>query len=385
MFMFKKRIVKVIIWVVAMLSLLNFGISSAEIFIGDNVIIYENNYSFFSEKILDDSKANTIITLNRYYSEYDSTKFYSSVTPSSGTQTNLIRYRMNCYGYAFCNILYGNTYVNAFAQGYKQQPGEFAKTVDKCNTVNNVVVGNSSQTMTNVVSNMQLDASRFGYTITQYSPTSSTVNQYGTGKRLIAVVTGNSDYHFYMQHSNGTWSHKPGSSNVTNLSLSDNSTVLTNSNILSLANSGAYAGGQLRFYIITKDAVIDKPHSSRCCDSWPCGHSQNTLYYLDQAGDYMKTSTSVATGCKDGRFDFNYNHDFYCFVPPSTGTYTITTHTNSSADIDCKIYDENGGSLYNATNTGAVNVSLSLTVGKRYFFDVYNYSKTVVTYTFSIS
>ncbi|MBR6274953.1 MAG: hypothetical protein IKR27_08125 [Lachnospiraceae bacterium] len=347
------------------------------------------NDIFFDDELfvdIDDnnSKASTVITLNKYYSEYNPTKFNATTTPSEGTYTDEIQYRMNCYGYAFCNILFGHAYIDQHG-GYKQEPGEFAKTSDKGLTVNNVVLYNSSQTMNNVFNNMQLDASRLGYTLTQYHPSSSTVSQYGTSSRLIAVVTGYKDYHFYMQHNDGTWSHKPGSLGVTNKSLSDNSTILTNSNIISLARSGQYSGGQLCFYIITKDSVIDKPHSSRCCNTWPCTHSQNSLFYMEKAGDHMKTSASISIGNKSGRFDFSNDHDYYYFVPTSTRTYTFTTTNYSSADIDCRVYDENGGSIYNAVNTGAVNFSISLTVGKRYYFDIYNYSKTTITYTFSIS
>lgn len=128
---------------------------------------------------------------------------------------------MNCYGYAFGHILHGAAMYLGNG-GYKQQPGEFAKTDDKDETVINIVKGDPSASMNNVVANMRLDANRLGYMLNEYVPTTATVAQYGTAGRLIAVVTGSNDYHFYMQHNDGTWSHKRGSMAVTNKSIASN-------------------------------------------------------------------------------------------------------------------------------------------------------------------
>ena len=75
---------------------------------------------------------------------------------------------------------------------------------------------------------------------------------------MIALVnrTDGEGYHFYMQHSDGTWSHKPGNLNVTNKAIYNNSTgsqliltdiTLTNENIYFYANSGLYQNGNLKF------------------------------------------------------------------------------------------------------------------------------------------
>jgi len=323
------------------------------------------------------------ISRSLYYSKYDPTKYNNSgSTPTVGTVTNLIQYRMNCYGYAFGYILNGSTTVTQDG-GYKQQPGEFASTANKANTVMNTVYGNPAASMANVVSNMRLDASRLGFTLTEYSTSSSTVAQYGTSSRLIAVVTGADDYHFYMQHNDGTWSHKPGSNKVINTSL-DSGIILTNSNIKALANEGSYANGALKFFVISKTAVVDYSHGVHCCLYWPCSHTQSTLYLKELAGDYLQTSKTKYTGSTSARIDFAQDHDVYCFTPSTTETYTVTTTCSSGADLDCKLYDNAGVVIGQSMALGQVSMTVTLVAGQKYYFDVYNYSKTVTDYSFNI-
>lgn len=314
------------------------------------------------------------IKTNKYYSKYDPDKFNNlGDSPSVGQQTDLIQYRMNCYGYAFSNILNGKAKVNKYG-GYKQQPGDFAKSDDKSKVKNNIVENNPQRSMANIVSNLKLDAKRMGYTITEYNP-SSTVAQYGDSSRLIAVVTGKQDYHFYMQHNDGKWSHKPGSAEITNLSLTSKK-VLTNSNIKIYANEGAYKNGSLKFFIITKAAVIDQPHSDR---------SLNLLYHKELAGDYFKTAVTKTTGSTSARIDFAKDHDVYCFKATSTKTYTIKTSGSSESDLDCKIYDATGSLLKTNTAVGEANTTISLSAGRTYFIDIYNYKQKVTNYVFTIS
>jgi len=51
------------------------------------------------------------------------------------------------------------------------------------------------------------------------------VNQYDvlpSGSYKVALVFSNDDYHWYRQNPDGTWSHKPGITQVTNLDASGN-------------------------------------------------------------------------------------------------------------------------------------------------------------------
>lgn len=324
------------------------------------------------------------IKSNIYYSKYDPSKFNNTgAEPVYGSLTDHIQYRMNCYGYAFGHILHGAAMYLGNG-GYKQQPGEFAKTDDKDEAVINIVEDDPSASMNNVVANMRLDANRLGYMLNEYVPTTATVAQYGTVGRLIAVVTGLKDYHFYMQHNDGTWSHKRGSGPVTNKSIASNVT-LTNANIRTRANEDAYANGELRFFVITRPATWDYPHAYHCCLDWPCSHAQSTLYYLDIAGDYFQTASTMTSGSKSARIDYAKDNDVYRFVPSTSKTYTITTTCSSGADLNCKIYDAYGSLLTQNVSVGQVDITLTLQAGKTYYFDVDNYSKTVTDYTITIS
>lgn len=310
--------------------------------------------------------------VNRYFSEYSPEKF-NVKTGDFPTQ-----YRMNCYGYAFGNILYYGDYTNI----YRQQPGDFVSTSDKSKLKSNSSY-NPVTKMENIVNNIKLDASRLGYTMSEYVPSGSIVSQYGANSRLIALVTGISDYHFYMQHNDGTWSHKPGATEVTNLTLdsidSDMPVYLTNENIISSANQGSYSGGQLKFFVITRDAVPDHPH----------GKSNNisacTLYYKDIAGDLMFTSTDISVGTKQASIDYYDDVDYYAFTPNSTKKYTLSTACNSGYDIDGAIYDSNGNLISKIINSGQINQTFDLNVGKRYFVEIYNFSKMPCEYTITIS
>jgi len=313
--------------------------------------------------------------VNKYFSEYSPDSF-NDTTSDYPTQ-----YRMNCYGYAYRHILYYEDYSRYYSRYYKQQPGEFCTTSYKPQSTC-IISNDPVENMDMVVYNMKLDARRFGYSMTEYIPTGSTVNQYGANSRLIAVVTGVDDYHFYMQHNDGTWSHKPGSTEVRNRSISStvsNPVYLTNSNIQTLANQGAYSNGELKFFIITRDAVEDHPHGIRS------NYTETTLYYKDIAGDNMFNSASITVSTKEACFDYYDDVDYYVFTPSSSRIYTLTTDCEMGYDIDGAIYDYNGNLIASATNVGQINKSFSAISGKRYFIKIYNYSHSPGEYTLTIS
>lgn len=338
-----------------------------------NAIGIKSNYASIQEYKNDDMFKWTFEpVVNKYFSEYSPDNFNDT------TSTAPAQYRMNCYGYAFCNILYYGDYSGK----YKQQPGEFATTANKANVRSNIVLYDPATSMENVVYNMRLDASRLGYNMTEYTPTGTTVNQYGANSRLIAVVTGNTDYHFYMQHNDGSWSHKPGTTAVTNRSISstqENPVYLTNDNIKQLANQGLYAGGKLKFFIITRDAVADHPHGIAN------NTTQSVLYYKDIAGDFMFTSATLSVGTKQACFDYYNDIDYYVFTPSSTKTYTLTTNCSSDYDIDGMIYDCNGNIIASSTNVGQINVKFNATSGTKYFIKIYNYKRVPGEYTITLS
>lgn len=322
----------------------------------------------------------TSITRNLFYSTYNPLEINSYV---NNDYYSALR-RMNCYGYAFKFISY-DTY------NYRQQPGEFASTQDKGNTMD-LTTDNALDLMNRVVWNMQLDAARLGYTVTEYTDTAQTIAQASGNMRIIAVVTGTylsingykADYHFYVQHSDGMWSHKPGNTEVSNVS-STSERLLTNENIRQFANEGIYANGPLKFFYITKSSVTDYPHEERCCNNWPCTHTQTALQLREVAGDHLQTSKTITTGNISCRIDYCADHDIYCYTPTESRLYTITTTCSSGANLNCKVFSNNGYLLTYDTYSGQVNISIILYANQNYYFDIYNSSYTITPYTLSIS
>ena len=300
-------------------------------------------------------------SLNPFYSEYDPGKFNDSGSmPGIGITTDHIQYRMNCYGYAFRYLLQGSVVMNS-GGGYKQQPGEFR---DTGGTAYSLTGYSGSELMNRLRYNVGLDASRLGFSVQEYQPSGTTVPQFGVGSRLIAVVAGKyvSDYHFYIQHNDGTWSHKPGSGGVTNLALTSG-VILTNANIIQYAKQGVYTDGELTFLLISRDAIIDHPHSARNAYGRVV-----SLYDLDVAGDYPETSVSSAAVGSGGMFDFGSDVDFFYFCPPSSGNYSVygsSIHTGAS--IRLGVFDVNGNLLGYGDGSNWVSFLVYLSSGNTYF------------------
>ena len=322
--------------------------------------------------------------VNRFFSEYNPEKFNESS----------VKQRLNCYAYAFGFMEHYYMYDSS-----QQEPGDFASTEDMHLVQSASVYNNSNELMNRIVNNMALDASRLGYSITEYTPNDTVVEQFGANSRLIAVVTRSlSSFHFYMQHNDGTWSHKPGVFNVTNLRLdcTEDPTLepeyLNNSNIIDCANDDIYDGGALKFFIITKDAVSDYPHK-------PLDYHDTTatpLFFTDMAGDNMFTSSSLSIGEQEACIDTYNDIDFYVFKPTITRNYTIQTSSFRTNDkgvigdinidnLDCEIYDKNGTLVYEAKNIGQINKSVLLNSGENYFIKIYNCIQESCNYTITLS
>lgn len=297
------------------------------------------------------------VVRNDYFSKYDPNKFNSWTSNSP-------QLRMNCYGYSFAYILDDN----ANHPLYKQQPGEFSSYVN----------GNSYiEKMKNRIVN---DGQSVGYTVTEVYLSPSTIPQLGTNSRLIALVTTpesyadlDKDYHFYMQHNDGTWSHKPGSTEVTNKSL-DGERILTNENIYSYAREGIYTGA-IKFFEITKSSLIT-PHSD-------CYSSQPVTTYANDVGNYLETSKYVTAGTISEKIHFPQDYDVYYFSA-TTSTYHFSTNCNSQ-DLNCVIYNRDGQKKFEDVNVGEVNLTVNLSPGSQYFIEIYNASNSCADYQLTIS
>lgn len=327
--------------------------------------------------------------------------------------------RANCYGYAYRFDYFGATLPDEQDyipyNFYKQQPGEFANkasggieiydydtgglvsTVENYGELNTLLMQSIwsydedlNTKMDVLVQLMQADAATLGYTLTSCPVANVANSQPSSTKRLIAVVVGRTDYHFYMQHNNGTWSHKPGTNVPRNYCFCSTEPVtLMNGNIAEHACEGSYSNGIVRFFYITKNAVIDYSHVS--------GHypscARTALFSTDRAGNDFQTSKnlgSVSTISGNGVIDYCDDVDYYYFKPTSTKTYTFTSTTSSSLPITVVLYDANGSVLQTKTsNTGSVNFTYQLQSGTKYFIRISTNNQTTHqtgrTYNFYMS
>lgn len=331
--------------------------------LGENVI-YSNEKSVRS--------AVTINRLNSTFSEF--TSAYGSY----------FDHRMNCYGYAL--QLY---YPDESGTGiYKQQPGEFANDQQSYSNLlseysyfkNN---GSASEYATFVINKMYSDfatlnnSSGTEWTIATSSATESVPSGY---RKIALAISFNStkvDYHFYLRHSDGTWSHKQGSTPISNLSLTSHVTI-TDSNITTTAAEGSYYNG-LYFFKIKKSAIVDYPHEY--------GHNNTTVYtspaFKDKAGGLIAKSRTITGGSTNARLDYPRDVDFYVFTPSATTTYTFTTSlTGSGYNTDIRLYDTNGTLIASDISLSNASLTVSLTAGHRYFIRVNEVNQSVTNYTF---
>ena len=186
-----------------------------------------------------------------------------------------------------------------------------------------------------------------------------------------------------MQNNDGTWSHKPGPESITSLSLGANRRILTNTNLYSKANKGKYSNGNLRFFVITKKAELDNPHTSREA-FWPYSYNNvSTMVASEKAGDYMENAVQVIPGNHSCKIDFNYDEDYF-FVPiSSTQAYTIKP-ISGVGTIKCTVMTNTGnvlGTCYSSSSTG---ITLNLNAGSQYYIKTENINHAPVSYTLSI-
>ncbi|MBP5154351.1 MAG: hypothetical protein ILP12_05030 [Lachnospiraceae bacterium] len=307
-----------------------------------------------------------------YYSENDPLLFNTETIPSYGTQTDLTQYRMNCYGYAFRFILQGSATINSNG-GYKQNPGDFAAAGRLSDVIPMDPSVSPAIFMEYLENNILLDALRLGYTVTRFYPSQATSEvTFNCEGRLVAAVTGNygspgSDYHFYMRHPDGTWSHKRGSWKVYNTSITSG-ILLTDQNIRLLANEDIYANGELRFYIITRDAVYDHPHAARAA-----GY-QIPVYDSDIGGDHPQSAYAVLPDGEyyGGYWDYAEDNDYYRFT--TEHSYVTFEAWSTEGEFRLELYDSSGllVDYEDGPNLVLSHSFTGLTIGATYYFRLVN-------------
>lgn len=302
--------------------------------------------------------ASAAVTVNRTNSAYSDTSPYRS---------NML-YKMNCYGYA-THLYYPDGSSGA---PYKQQPGEFAYNTEPFSSLMNSYL--NAMTVWNNMYYFVHDRTFEDYsTLSAVCPEFSTLTEttrtasVPDGQRKIALTIRqdgyNSDYHFYLRHSDGTWSHKPGSTAISDRSLTSN-VQITDSNIATVITEGGYDDG-VRYYLTTKSVVVDFPHYY--------GQYSYTQYttddFRDKAGDTLEKSFTI-TGNWNCRFDYADEKDFFKFIPTSSGTYNIYTDRGAGYNVDGAVFDSNGNMLVYDTSPNNMDFDIYLTAGSTYYIDL---------------
>ncbi len=358
----------------------------------------------------------TMVYSNPYNSSTSDTSFYTnsilgpqSFTINSGTESHTLTFpiynddnlqlRANCYGYALkmaCestieNAGYPYPYfdVNGDLQFdyycYGQQPGEFG---DK-SSLNEFANGTSNYdktislyrhfgiTIDHVMNMIELDFQRLGYEIvsTAKYQTASEISSGGlTNKRLVLLVVGNGDYHFYLQHYNNMWSHKRGclAAQSTCIGNCNTTTYLTNQTILDHCQEGGYNADYIFFYI-DKPAPIDYFHGDgmeqTCVDYTPLDQRDMAGWYnrqIDQSKSAFSSGTMIS-----GTIDYIGDDDNYAFDLSVTRQYTFVVTTKKdgsqySHPICVEITDSSGQTISSGVYSGNETFTATLSAGQIY-------------------
>lgn len=366
-------------------------------------------------------------SMGNFYSDYSSSSYY--VNYSAGVKTAIVRtiwgdvevpietyldsglqLRANCYGYAFRffyapqdlnNVMGYNLKEGGRFGFYKQQPGEFAVKANGL-TVNiteteSVIVSNyydlilrldqvlgsswytNAQRMNVMQQLLQADASALGYTITEMTSMAIPNAQSYSNKRLIALVVANGDYHFYMQHSDNTWSHKGGTEQPSNKCF-DCNIELNNTNIRSHACEGDYQDGMVKFFYITKDAVIDYGHGNGCFDT----STRTAIVLAERVGNEVFSAEFIETVPEDyltGYIDYVGDVDFYNFYVLESDDFNFTVEAEGGYDIGIVIYNSSGDTVATAvTYSGIATFSVFLSSSDDYYIGFYALDQNIYAY-----
>ena len=360
-------------------------------------------------------------SVNEFYSSYADADLYrnTSLYVDDGLQL-----RANCYGYAFrffyCHDSFFTEMCKTSETGnqyycYKQTPGEFKdKTTDGLvirkadgssgpvatlldykdllDFVNGRILVDSEPAETRMnylVQLMEADAKKLDYSLTEYTGTGiPNATDYGD-RRLIAVVLSETDYHFYMQHSDNTWSHKPGALEPSNRCI-DCELLLDNSNIRAHAAEGSYAGGLVKFFYITKNAVVDYGHLRgtavikengqdsylKYTEIWDAENENyaNLADHVDHAGNYFVAAKELGV-CQQvnstGNIDYVNDVDFYSFKMTQTKAHSFTASTVIGCPIVFTLYDQSGVVLKTVSSqAGVIAFTYTLTANEEYVISI---------------
>lgn len=309
----------------------------------------------------------SVVYTNPFYSSFENLKDHFTNTEIYVGQElwwydDNLQFRSNCYGYSLQAHLSMNESL-AFGTWYLQCVGEFVQKnssfeVNASDTVSHVISSNESLrefwfytmlptlTQDDFQSNarlpfnnitqelLQADLESMGYGI-EFTNTASINLPTNASKRLIIMVAGgvvepfnSPDYHFYLQHTDGTWSHKRGAYPATDLCCCEENPVkLTNANIIDHVGDAGYNDYLLCFYV-TKPAITDFRHTNGDADN--C--TKTLLDNMDLAGNHFNNAKVITVPSTiEGRIDYPADTDMYLFVASGA---QIRVNFAFSSDLD---------------------------------------------------
>ncbi len=313
------------------------------------------------------------ITRNEYFSKFNPSLVNYTFNDFSGN-TYSRKYRSNCYAYSVGFLLDGAYhYVRNNHTGFILEPGSFSHVQAPYN-------GN----LNDYYNNCKSDLETLGYSVSEYISYNSTVAQYGSENRLIAVVDRPGTYHFYMQHNDGTWSHKLGINDVINTSEishygnGGNNIIITNENIKSQATE--YGENYIRFMVITKTAGASS-HTEP--PPYPCEITENAFDEEENTdvGEFFETSKKLYRDTVNDKYvdydmiDSPRDVDVYYFDNFLSKNYTVKIdRIGTNGDVDCALYAGNGTLISSYNSTGNVYFTYSFSGGNQYYLMIYNHN-----------
>ena len=374
-----KKIRRISIVMSLLLLFNNLGMFASDSVSQDEVL--DSSLTEQTENIVLNS-SNPQARMAKYYSDYDEAAYYDS--------DEELQNRANCYGYAF-RMFYANNELS----NYKQQPGEFAQKsqsnplriyegigsyagdevdaiTDRASLLrfytDKLFPAELASKMSYMKQLLEADAAALGYTVSEYTGTTIPNATTYTNRRLIAVVVARGDYHFYIQHSDNTWSHKRGSLAPQSDCISCH-LELTNENIRAHACEGNYYEGMVKFFYITKNAIVDFKHN----DGRASSVTYTTPTYTDLAGSNRFAAQDISTLPEDyitGEFDYPGDVDYYSFVASESGSGSIWLDAYENYTIQIKIYDSSGTLIGSGSGVNNASASVYLEVDELYYIEI---------------
>ena len=324
----------------------------------------------------------SVVYTNPFYSQFEDSSFTVNGetvtikgTKSLYASTSDFQYRANCYGYALQTHL-DYAISNPSELSVRQYPGEF---IDKTSPVSVPLIGQQSFPLVNKISVwslwdthlfpileepsptaeqqaflqntvrflIQRDLQSMGYSA-QFTNSSAATLPTTASKRLVIMVLGDNvniagdeDFHFYLQHTDGTWSHKRGLTATT-----DSSHLSTATEVLANAESLKYDNYTFYFYV-TLPASRDLSHTILQDDTTTVNWS-SIVSTKDLAGEYFVSAQRlVFRETVEGSIGYAGDIDTFVFRSEHS-QYTLrwTIASAASNPLKLAVYNEAGTLLY---------------------------------------